>query len=48
MKGYKADDVCFIENTRQKMECGSQLIDDPASWAETSCTGMFTFALLQV
>jgi len=23
-----------------------QLIDDPASWAETSCTGMFTFAFI--
>jgi unsaturated rhamnogalacturonyl hydrolase len=23
-----------------------QLIDDPSSWAETSCTGMFTFAMI--
>ena len=23
-----------------------QLVDDPASWPETSCTGMFTFALV--
>jgi rhamnogalacturonyl hydrolase YesR len=23
-----------------------QLIDDPASWPETSCTGMFTFAFI--
>ncbi len=23
-----------------------QLIDDPASWPETSCTGMFTFAMI--
>ncbi|HMG07398.1 MAG TPA: glycoside hydrolase family 88 protein, partial [Mucilaginibacter sp.] len=23
-----------------------QLIDDPDSWAETSCTGMFTYAMI--
>lgn len=33
---------------RYQSESGmwNQLIDDPASWPETSCTGMFTFAMI--
>ncbi len=45
MKGYK-----LMMQTLLKYQADDgmwrQLIDDPASWKETSCTGMFTFAFI--
>lgn len=45
MQGYKKMMAtllkCQAENGMWR-----QLIDDPASWPETSCTGMFTFAMI--
>jgi rhamnogalacturonyl hydrolase YesR len=45
MKGYK---LMMSSLLKHQGEDGMwhQLIDDPASWAETSCTGMFTFAFI--
>jgi rhamnogalacturonyl hydrolase YesR len=45
MKGYK---LMMASLLKYQSEDGMwrQLIDDPASWAETSCTGMFTFAFI--
>ncbi len=45
MKGYK---LMMSSLLKYQAEDGMwrQLIDDPASWAETSCTGMFTFAFI--
>jgi unsaturated rhamnogalacturonyl hydrolase len=45
MKCYKKMMASLL---RYQTENGTwrQLIDDPNSWPETSCTGMFTFALL--
>jgi unsaturated rhamnogalacturonyl hydrolase len=45
MKGYK---LMMASLLKYQGEDGMwhQLIDDPASWAETSCTGMFTFAFI--
>src|SRR4051812_49013465 len=45
MKGYKAMMASLL---KYQAENGMwrQLIDDPASWAETSCTGMFAFAMI--
>jgi len=33
-------------NYQMKSGMWRQLIDDPAAWPETSCTGMFTFAMI--
>jgi unsaturated rhamnogalacturonyl hydrolase len=45
MKGYQTMMASLL---KYQAENGMwrQLIDDPASWAETSCTGMFTFAMI--
>jgi unsaturated rhamnogalacturonyl hydrolase len=45
MKGYK---LMMTSLLKYQGEDGMwhQLIDDPTSWAETSCTGMFTFAFI--
>ena len=45
MKGYK---LMMSSLLKHQGEDGMwhQLIDDPASWSETSCTGMFTFAFI--
>jgi unsaturated rhamnogalacturonyl hydrolase len=45
MKGYK---LMMNSLLKYQGEDGMwhQLIDDPTSWAETSCTGMFTFAFI--
>jgi unsaturated rhamnogalacturonyl hydrolase len=45
MKGYKTMMASLLQyQTKEGM--WRQLIDDPASWPETSCTGMFTFAMI--
>lgn len=45
MKGYQTMMASLL---KYQAENGMwrQLIDDPASWPETSCTGMFTFAMI--
>ena len=45
MKGYKTMMASLL---KYQAENGMwrQLIDDPESWPETSCTGMFTFAMI--
>ncbi|TDH20071.1 glycosyl hydrolase [Segetibacter sp. 3557_3] len=45
MEGYKKMMASLL---KYQAENGMwrQLIDDPASWPETSCTGMFTFAII--
>ncbi|MDB5192673.1 MAG: glycosyl hydrolase [Segetibacter sp.] len=45
MQGYKTMMASLL---KYQAEDGMwrQLIDDPASWKETSCTGMFTFAFI--
>ena len=45
MKGYQTMMASLL---KYQAEDGMwrQLIDDPASWPETSCTGMFTFAMI--
>jgi unsaturated rhamnogalacturonyl hydrolase len=45
MKGYKSMMASLL---KYQAETGMwrQLIDDPESWPETSCTGMFTFAMI--
>ena len=45
MQGYK---IMMASLLKYQDETGMwrQLIDDPASWPETSCTGMFTFAMI--
>jgi unsaturated rhamnogalacturonyl hydrolase len=45
MQGYKSMMAALL---KYQAEDGMwrQLIDDPASWKETSCTGMFTFAFI--
>lgn len=45
MKGYKTMMASLLQY-QGKDGMWRQLIDDPASWAETSCTGMFTFAFI--
>ncbi|NCU04546.1 MAG: glycosyl hydrolase [Chitinophagaceae bacterium] len=45
MKGYKTMMASLLKY-QAKDGMWLQLIDDPASWAETSCTGMFTFAFI--
>lgn len=46
MKGYKTMMASLL---KYQAEDGMwrQLIDDPQSWKETSCTGMFTFAFIK-
>lgn len=45
MKGYKAMMASLLKY-QSNDGMWRQLIDDPASWPETSCTGMFTFAFI--
>lgn len=45
MEGYKKMMATLLKH--QAVDgMWRQLIDDPASWQETSCTGMFTFAMI--
>jgi unsaturated rhamnogalacturonyl hydrolase len=45
MKGYKLMMTSLLKYQGEE-GMWHQLIDDPTSWAETSCTGMFTFAFI--
>jgi unsaturated rhamnogalacturonyl hydrolase len=45
MKGYKLM-MASLQKHQGADGMWHQLIDDPASWPETSCTGMFTFAFI--
>lgn len=45
MKGYKTMMASLLKYQAND-GMWRQLIDDPASWPETSCTGMFTFAMI--
>ncbi|HEY1165644.1 MAG TPA: glycoside hydrolase family 88 protein [Chitinophaga sp.] len=45
MKGYQTMMASLLKYQAQD-GMWRQLIDDPASWPETSCTGMFTFAMI--
>jgi unsaturated rhamnogalacturonyl hydrolase len=45
MEGYKKMMASLLQYQDQH-GMWHQLIDDPASWPETSCTGMFTFAMI--
>ena len=45
MKGYKLMMASLLKY-QDAEGMWHQLIDDPGSWAETSCTGMFTFAFI--
>ena len=45
MKGYKLMMASLLKY-QDADGMWHQLIDDPGSWAETSCTGMFTFAFI--
>lgn len=45
MSGYKLMMTSLLKY-QGKDGMWHQLIDDPASWPETSCTGMFTFAFI--
>ena len=45
MQGFQA---MMVSLRKYQSESGmwNQLVDDPASWPEVSCTGMFTFAMI--
>lgn len=45
MRGYKSMMASLLKY-QDANGMWHQLIDDPASWPETSCTGMFTFAFI--
>lgn len=45
MEGYKKMMATLLKHQDQN-GMWHQLIDDPGSWPETSCTGMFTFAMI--
>jgi unsaturated rhamnogalacturonyl hydrolase len=45
MEGYKKMMATLLKHQDEK-GMWHQLIDDPESWPETSCTGMFTFAMI--
>lgn len=45
MQGYKTMMASLLQYQADN-GMWRQLIDDPASWPETSCTGMFTFAMI--
>jgi rhamnogalacturonyl hydrolase YesR len=45
MEGYKKM-MATLKKLQDKNYMWHQLLDDPAAWAETSCTGMFTFAIV--
>ena len=46
MKGYKLMMESLLKHQDAQSGMWRQLIDDPQSWPETSCTGMFTFAFI--
>ncbi|SDR67342.1 glycoside hydrolase family 88 protein [Opitutus sp. GAS368] len=45
MEGYKKMMAALLQHQRADGMWG-QLIDDPASWPESSCTGMFAYAFI--
>lgn len=45
LEGYRKL-MATLKETQSKDGMWRQLVDDPTSWPETSCTGMFTFALV--
>jgi unsaturated rhamnogalacturonyl hydrolase len=45
LAGYRKM-MATLKGTQSKEGMWRQLVDDPSSWPETSCTGMFTFALV--
>lgn len=45
MDGYKKM-MASLKKMQDKNYMWHQLLDDPAAWAETSCSGMFTFAIV--
>lgn len=45
MDGYKKM-MASVKKMQDKNYMWHQLLDDPAAWAETSCSGMFTFAIV--
>jgi rhamnogalacturonyl hydrolase YesR len=45
MRGY-ASMMASLLKEQDATGCWRQLIDDPAAWPETSCTGMFAFAFI--
>jgi len=45
MEGYRKM-MATLKATQSDSGMWRQLVDDPQSWPETSCTGMFTFAMV--
>ncbi|RYD42273.1 MAG: glycosyl hydrolase, partial [Verrucomicrobiaceae bacterium] len=45
MEGYRKM-MAKLKDTQAESGMWLQLVDDPKTWPETSCTGMFTFALV--
>jgi rhamnogalacturonyl hydrolase YesR len=45
MDGYKKM-MASLKKMQDKNYMWHQLLDDPNAWAETSCSGMFTFAIV--
>lgn len=45
LEGYRKL-MATLKDTQGKDGMWRQLVDDPKSWPETSCTGMFTFAMV--
>ena len=45
LEGFKKM-MAALKETQTDDGMWRQLVDDPKSWTETSCTGMFTFALV--
>lgn len=45
LEGYRKM-MAALKSTQAESGMWRQLVDDPKSWPETSCTGMFTFALV--
>lgn len=45
MQGYKTM-MASLKTYQGKDGMWNQLVDDPAAWPETSCTGMFTYAMI--
>ena len=45
LEGYRKM-MATLKETQSESGMWLQLVDDPKSWPETSCTGMFTFAMV--
>lgn len=45
LEGYRKM-MATLKDTQSESGMWLQLVDDPKSWPETSCTGMFTFAMI--